>query len=482
MKQHIYTLVLMAFFLSANAQIKWTTAANIASSSYSNSHPRITHDRAGNPLVIWGRMSDESVFFSRWTGTMFTTPVKLNGTLSIATASWMGPDIASHGDTIYVVMKETPESSTSSHIYQVKSFNGGASFSAPSRIENIGDSVSRFPTITTNATGNPIIAFMKFNKSFLESRWVATKSNDYGNTFSIDKKTSGWGNSSEVCDCCPGAIVSEGSNCAVLYRDNNANIRDNWTGISTDGGASYKTGFALENNNWMLNSCPASGPDGVMIGDTLYSTFMNGGSGNYRNYFSKSAISTGAILSITTLTGTIAGLSQQNFPRIASDGNAMAIVWKQIVSNEAQLPILFTNNISKGFPTSYDTVDLASITNADVSLSKGNIFVIWEDNSSGTVKCRFGNYADASASINEVYSTNFAIFPNPTANELNIFSSDNKNFTLNLFNSLGENIFTSPIQSNLILDTSIFAGGLYIIQLSLDNKLLATKKIIINNN
>ena len=82
---------------------------NISANTYSNMHPRISLDANGNPLVIWGRMNDQSCFFSKWNGTMFTMPVKLNGTLTVATASWMGPDIASHGDTVTWCSKKHPK-------------------------------------------------------------------------------------------------------------------------------------------------------------------------------------------------------------------------------------------------------------------------------------------------------------------------------------------------------------------------------------
>ena len=193
--------------VSAQSGIVWISGMNISANAYSNMHPRMTLDRSGNPMVIWGRMSDESVFFSRWNGTAFTMPVKLNGSLTIATASWMGPDIASYGETVYVEMKQTPEADTTSGIYMVRSFDGGQNFSLPYRIDNIADSVSRFPTVTTDATGNPLVAFMKFDAAFNDSRWVVTASNDYGNSFSTDAKASGWGSSPAVCDCCPGATT-----------------------------------------------------------------------------------------------------------------------------------------------------------------------------------------------------------------------------------------------------------------------------------
>lgn len=263
MKQ-FFALIAIAFCITANAQITWTMGMNISTITYSNMHPRMALDGAGNPMVVWGRMSDQSVFFSKWIGTMFTTPVKLNPTwLTVASAGWMGSDISSHGDTVYVVVKRTPEAIDTNRIFIFTSFNGGVTFNTPVEIGFIADSISRFPTVTTDATGNPIVAYMKFNSSFMDSRWVVAKSNDYGSTFSTDVKASGWGSSAEVCDCCPGAIVSLGNKSAMIYRDNNSNIRDIWTGISNNNATSFPSGFEVDNNNWMVMSCPSSGPDGV---------------------------------------------------------------------------------------------------------------------------------------------------------------------------------------------------------------------------
>lgn len=464
------TILLIVFCLSASAQITWTPSMNISSNLFSNMHPRIALDRAGNPMMVWGRMSDESVFFAKWNGTMFTTPIKLNPTwMTIATASWQGPDIASHGDTVYVVVKRTPETSDTNRIFIFTSFNGGVSFNTPVELGFIADSLSRFPTVTTNATGNPIVAYMKFNAMFMDSRWVVLKSTDYGSTFSSDVKASGWGNSTEVCDCCPGAIVSSGNTSAMLYRDNNNNIRDIWTGISNNNATTFPVGFEIGNNNWMVMSCPSSGPDGVIIGDTLYSTFMSSGSGAYRTYLSKSSISTGVVSSMTNLLGSAPGLSQQNFPRIAADGTAMAIVWKQVVSGEAQLPILFSNDISNGLPAIYDTVDIDDITNADVAMSNGKLFVVWQDDSSGTVKYRSGTYTQATTGMSENSEFSFSVYPNPVSSTLTLQSNfDLSNAAVKVTNLLGETVLLQNHLRTSSLDVMSLSNGVYFLQVKTD--------------
>ncbi len=459
-------------FASAQSGITWNMAMDIAPSSSGNEHPRIVTDGAGNPLVVWHHNS--RAMFSRWNGTAFTAPVILHpGTMTVAGASWMGPDIVAHGDTVYAVFKQTPEANTSSHIYIVRSFNGGLSFSAPVRVDNIADSLSRFPTVTIDPLGNPIVGFMKFNASYGESRWVVTRSNDFGNTFSADVKASGWSSAASViCDCCPGAITCSGNTVVMIYRDNNSNIRDTWAGISTDGGNIFSGGINVDQNNWLLMACPASGPDGIIIGDTLYSVFMNGASGTSRTYFSKSSLSSSSV-SVDLLTGSIAGLSVQNYPRIASDGSALAIVWTQTVVWTGQVVLLFTNNIANGFPAMYDSIDLNNAINADVAIANGNIFVVWEDDVAGTVKYRKGTFSTVTG-IEENSSLNLiSISPNPATDELRIKNSEFRIEEVEVYNVLGEKVFSStvvPLSSRRgdergeVINVSSLQNGIYFVK------------------
>lgn len=451
--KHLLSLIII-FQIStvtlAQSGITWGMGMNIAANSFDNMHPRMALNSAGQPMVVWGKMSDKSVQFTRWTGAAFTAPIKLNPAwMTVTSAGFMGPDIASKGDTVYVVVKREPELADSNRIFVFTSFNAGVSFNAPVEIAMIADSLSRFPTITTDATGNPIVAYMKFNSALMKSRWVVTKSNNYGATFSTDVKASGYsGPNAEVCDCCPGAIISAGNKTVMLYRDNLTNIRDIWTGVSTNNSVSFPTGFAVDNNNWMVMACPSSGPDGVIIGDTLYSTFMSTGTGTTLNYLSKSSLNTGAVNTVSQLSGAIPGLSSQNFPRIANDGNAMAIVWTQNVNGAAQLPILFNKDITSGLAAKYDTVDLADVTNADVAMKNGNIFVVWQDDNAGTVKYRKGTYAVTPAGLSENNSPLFAIYPNPSGDFWQVKLSGSQEITSYVLTDINGKIVFTEVTNN----------------------------------
>ena len=219
----------------------------------------------------------------------------------------------------------------------------------------------------------------------------------------------------------------------------------------------------MDKNKLLLNFCSSTGPDGIIIDDTLYSVFMNGASGTSRVHLSKFNINGDTVNTVSLLTNSISGLSSQNYPRIDHFGSAAAVVWKQTISGKSQLSILFTNNIANGFPESYDTVRLNYITNTDVAISNGNVYVVWQDDNSGTVKFRKGTFTPVNSSINKIQENRFSIYPNPVTSELNIQLSVNKIFEIEIINSLGNTIIKTKNVNNI--DVSALSNGIYFIML-----------------
>lgn len=412
----IFSILFILFLgpnLSAQSGITWSATTPVASANFGNMHPRVVVDGIGNPMIIWGKSSAKQVFFSKWSGNGFTTPISLNpANIPVFAASWAGPDIASKGDTVYVVFKETPEDA--SGIYIVRSVDGGQNFEAPERVDAIGDSISRFPAVGVDENGQPLVAFMKFNPGWGSARYVLAKSEDLGNTFGLDVLASRF-SGGDVCDCCPASVVASNNTVALMYRDNLNNLRNSWAGISFDGGNSFNAGIEVDNTDWMINACPSSGPDGVIIGDSLYSVFMSAASGKALCYRSRSTLSTQQMESITPLTSGIPNLSQQNFPRLANAGNAMAIVWVQTIGGSAQLALQFTNNVFSDMPNGYETLVSDGVMNADIALSSdGKIHVVWEDVTSGIVQYKSGTFMVSGIATQPDESSGIKVYPNPT--------------------------------------------------------------------
>lgn len=468
----------------AQSNITWSAPMDVAPSSFSNNYPRITLDAAGNPMAIWGDFSTSNARFSRWNGSAFTTPVSLNpASIPVYVTNWTGPDIASKGDTVYAVFKKIPYYTNPSYV--VRSFDGGINFSSPVQVDFIADSISWLPTIGTDAIGNPLVAYMKLDSGFIDSRWVVAKSINFGSTFLTDVKASGYSGATEVCDCCPGTIVSSSGKMTMLYRDNLSNIRDMWAGISTDNGNSFPGGINVDQNNWVISACPASGPDGVIVDDTLYSVFMSGASGKNLVYTNKNSLSTPASSTGNLITGNFAGLTQQNYPRIANYNSAVAIAWKQATSGGSQLGLFFTANIHSGFPAAYDTVAMGnfnSVINTDVAVFNGTIHLVWQDNTSGTVKYRKGTFSPSSVSQNPISSySNLQLYPNPS-NGIFTIQYPEKISGIEIVNVFGEEVIPlhlSPLGESVIVTLPSGLGqGIYFVKISNDKEIMSRKIVL----
>jgi hypothetical protein len=141
---------------------------------------------------------------------------------------------------------------------------------------------------------------------------------------------------------------------------------------------------------------------------------MNAASGKNLVYFSSTSLTTLETNGGQLLAENFPGLSQQNFPRIASFGEAVAVVWKQVVDGQDQIVIKFTSDITKGLPASYDTVDLARQMNVDIAMSEGKVFIVWEDYNTGTVKYRAGTFEVRTGTENILLTESIEVYPNPS--------------------------------------------------------------------
>ena len=449
MKQLFTILIMFGSFQAFSQTITWGTPITVTTGTGSNLHPRIKLNRSGNPYILWGK-TDTRTYFSKWNGTAFTTPIVPSGSLTIFAQSWAGPDLAALGDTVYVSMKVTPETSNTNYCYLAHSYNGGSSFSPPVRIDNIDTNTSRFPIVTTTANGNPLIAFMKFNAALLSNaHYVVSRSTDYGLTFSADTPASR-SVGGEVCNCCPSTIISSGSTAIMLYRNNLSNLRDMWAGISNDGGISFTNHLTVDNTNWNISSCPASGPNGFVIGDSIYTVFMSGATGTSLAYMSRTSIS-GLSSATAAITGTFAGLSSQNYPRIANAGNAATVVWVQNTTSGQSIVYSFINNISSGF-SGYTTVTGATgsgIMNADVAMTPGAIHIVWEDDNTGKVMYVKGTYTVPTSVLPLANKQLIEVYPNPANDNFNVVLTNINNISYcYLTDNMGRNIELKPAIKN----------------------------------
>ena len=433
---------------------------------------------------MWGSTTDAAAYFSRWGGFEFTDPTRVTPMgMEIFTASWAGPDIAAFGDTIYVVCKENPEDMAPA--YCIHSYDGGATFSEPVVVDGmLGDNISRFPSVAVNEEGQPIVAFMRLDSDFGNARYVVASSDDFGNTFNMDVLASDF-SGGDVCDCCPVSITADNNYVATLYRDNLDNLRNSWAGISANGGDMFMNGIQIDQTDWMINACPSTGPDGVIIGDSLYSVFMSAATGEERIYFSASSLISLTDQPDIRLSWEILELDIENYPRIANFGKATAIVWKEVELN-TNIILEFTNNVENRF--SEDKYYVIPIDlephepiNADVSVSSTDVHVVWQDNYSDMVMYRKGSYIEPDALNEQIGNDRIKIYPNPANEIINISSdviitscsvSDLNNRIVLVEDAADTKYITLPLNG--------LNSGIYLLELTDSNGNNYFKKVIIN--
>ncbi len=405
-----FLFLLLSLRAFSQDSVAWYDPIPVADKTYGNLHPRITLDQNNNPLVLWGDRNSNA-YLARWAGKEFAEPLQINTPGNhVFTEAWAGPEMDGRGDTIYVVYKVTPEENNP--IYIKHSYDGGKNFSIETQVDDSTSYISRFPTVAMDPYGNPLVAYMKLDKGYANPRYVVAKSKDLGESFSGAVPVANF-SGGKVSDCCPATVVESGNATIILYRDNLNGLRNIWAGISANTGISFKRGLQVDQTNWTKKSCPANAPDGIIISDTLYTVFMSGAGDSALVYLSKTSV-TGLSAETTPVTGKFAGLGSQNFPRIANSGDATAIAWEQSVGSITQVCLLFTNEITNGFPPLFDTIANGHFENLDVAIGGGHIYVVYQDDSSGSIMCRIGRYHETIVNKMLAENTTVALKPAPS--------------------------------------------------------------------
>lgn len=410
-------LLLVAFVLyiivSVAQPVYYTTPAAIpATTGYL--WPRICI-AGNNPLITWGESFPFNLYYSRFVSGNFTTPVQLNPNgFGPYVQSWTGPEIDARGDTVYVVF--TDENTFTAHLYVLHSYDAGVTFSDTVRADFLTTDIPRFPGVTVQPGGIPFINFLRFDQNLSGQSFVFTKSFDGGQTFIPDVNAT-IALSAEPCDCCPGYIVAEDNKVAVVFRNSVGNQRDFNVGISLDSGNTFQTGCAVDTNNWIVGVCPSSGPASMINGDTLTSVFMNAVTGHNRIYLSTVNLLTQQF-GMHRLLFPITGTTNQNQPRMAGNGDTVAVVWDQSYSGGRM--ILFSQSVSgpAGLGVQVDTIGgtmQGFYSNPDIVFHNGTFHITYSDLANSQVMY-------LTASYNNIQSVEYL---SEVENGLNAFISEN---------------------------------------------------------
>ncbi len=459
----------------------WGSEITVANgSTYGDVRPRIAVTAGNIPVVLWGGgTGTEPLYVARWNGSGFNAPVMVTPmNVDPFIDTWAGADIAANGNNVFVAYKVQPE--MTNNIYVVKSSDGGITWATPVQADMGIAPYDRFPSLAVDASGNPSLMFMTFDSTWGTPRYAVSSSTNGGLTFPMAIPVSTVG-SSNVCDCCPGYMTIKGNYFAPAWRRNNSNIRDMWAAISSDGGMNYATGLDLDNTNWMLSSCPSSGPSPHLTSDSLVTAFMSGASGDNRVYINTRNYMNSGSGFTEMIDGSVPSAAIQNYPFIAGSGDTIAVVYQEALSGNIDVMYSYSNNGAHGLINNTGLVNNSTAgnqKNPHIVYAANTFHFVWVDDVSGNVMYKAGSIPTG---IHEVeINSSLSVYPNPSNESIRIdlSSLNGGKGIVELFDLNGKIIKTEQVSGakNLLIEKQI--PGIYFVKLSSENNLLKTAKIV----
>ena len=257
----VFTSLLAASALAAQAQVVFSPPKNISNSSGNAQAQQIAVDANGNVNLVWAdnSLGNYAIFLSHSSdsGATFSTPRSIS---KHAQSRASGPQIAVDANgNVSVVWTETSPDGSANFIYFSHSTDGGVTFTNPHNISGDAGAVTS-PRMAVDSSG--AINIVWTDTSLGNSEIFFSRSADGGTIFSTPMNIS-----NDAGDSVFPSIAGDASgNINVVWADDTPGIKyDVFFSRSTDAGASFSTPHQLTNSDTYDTASAAqvaSGADG----------------------------------------------------------------------------------------------------------------------------------------------------------------------------------------------------------------------------
>lgn len=453
--KHLLPCLTLFIALSSSAQettVTYGEVLEVDAAGEGYLRPRIVLNGDGAPVILWGHHLPHGNFLAVMDGTGFSEPIPVHVPgFSPAVGDWFGSSIAAAGNTLWVVMKGMPE--TTSPMYVRRSDDGGYTWGDTIRVEPDNGLISDLPSITVSDPNAPIVQYMEFDAGWSNARQVVSKMSN--GSFGAPMQVSTPYAPGDVCDCCPNQIASEGDRVVALYRNAGSNERVIWGAWSDDGGDTFPHGAMVDTTNWIVFACPSTGPDGVISGDSLRYVWMSGANGT-KVQFASAHLSDGVAFGRHRPIHVTPSDVQQNFPRIAGSGDTLGVVWRQMQSGSGEVLFKWSTTGGDGFSDA-DTVNLqlnGIQGNPDIAFANGKFHIVWADEELEQIMYRQVSIGTTVGMTEADTGAAVRVWPNPAKDKLFVGLSN------------GTRIAVADATGRTVLNTTIVDGSLDIRSLS----------------
>ncbi len=480
----IFSFAISCSVLMLHAQINIGSPEIVASQNpWGNTRPRVVLNASQQPVVIWTNTNEGNVYCSTKMGSDFTAPVKLNPDgMVLSTFDWSGPEIAASGDKLVTVMKASPE--MEEHIYIVLSEDGGLNWSDTIRVENSLPLLSRMPSVAFDGEGNPYVSFLRQDMVGF-SEWAVAKSIDGGQTF-LPAVSVSTGFTDAVCDCCPSNILIDNAQVAVIYRNNENNLRDIRTSVSIDGGLSFNSQYDLDDMNWVIQACPASGPSSFISDNKIFSAWMSDASTDSRVYFSSFDLSNETFNGNFSIQSGPAS-QVQNYPTTAGNSDMIAVAYEKNVIGQREIVFAYGNAQEMlNAPTVVELTNelTGNQMRPNMVFGDGKFHLVYTNNGDDNVSYQVIENITIGIDESKVESE-ILFWPNPSSSFVNCSLKNNNDYSqmsLRIIDPFGkivrENKFTGTSHRT---DINSIANGVYCFEILQGNDVIGKEMIVIEH-
>lgn len=469
-KVHLYFITFCASSLNllfAQSVFVWEDPIVVADGSiYGFTRPRIVLNQSNEPVVTFGQLGTGIIHSTKLNGSAFETPIQLTpDNFETYLSSWTGAEMAAQGDTIVVVFKQNPIQD--GHIYTVRSTDGGISFSDTIRADSHGAGVAWLPNISMNENGNPSVIYMAHDSIWLNPRYVVAHSNDGGISYNSAQEVT-QGIPEEACDCCPAAYTSNNNDHALLYRNNEGNIRDVYAVLSNDEGATFTTYDNIDQLLWSITSCPSTGPDAIIDQSHLFTVSASAASGKYRSYITKNDLTSFSVVDgAFMLPPPENNNGKSNYPRIHGNYDSLFVVWQTSENSNFEIFCGFGNandfSLFEQTKSQVNIVETGNQLNPDIYYRNGHVHVVFRDGSTGNVIYRKGRLSNLG--LNQTSNSYVNIYPNPCTESIRL-AGNIKDNTYSIYSINGTLITRNQVyKTDNTIDVSQLTNGSYILSI-----------------
>jgi hypothetical protein len=215
--------------------------------------PAIAKDGEGNLHLVFGLGDSILYSYSTDLGKTFS-PVSVIAVLAkLAASHTRGPQIAASNNGLTVIACNS--------LGDIFSYNktGSGKWGQAIKVNDV-DTVAKENLMALSA-----------NEEYVFAVWLDLRANNHNKIYGSGSKDGGktWAKNrliynspdSTVCECCKPAVLVNGNNIYVMFRNWLNGNRDMYVIQSKNGGNSFGQAQKLGNGNWKLNGCPMDGGD-----------------------------------------------------------------------------------------------------------------------------------------------------------------------------------------------------------------------------